>query len=255
MCHQVTWTWRGSSWLMATQSAWTGCASAMTAVRRWSWRRRQIWRRRSVCSDSSCRSSLSLLSQRPSRGTYYSYTKVCDQEGFSSPLTSALSYCPCCLFTPAPSVHIIRPTNTKVVLLLPPCDTRSQFNYSHQHNYWKTRGILVPVIMDMSTHSHKSLLLLGFCFSSSPCPLWPPLLSQIIYSNPLVMIVLVLVAAIQMTAVGGVFKYSPCSILLNNGNTRISFSPRGLNIYDNPQAIHSVVSPNTLLNVIFVTTY
>lgn len=74
---QVTWTWRGSSWWTATRSAWIGCVSAMTAVRRWSWRRRRTWRLQSVCSGSSCRSSPSQLSRQRSRGTYCSYTKVC----------------------------------------------------------------------------------------------------------------------------------------------------------------------------------
>lgn len=76
--HQVIWTWRGSSWLMATQSVWIGCVSATTTVRRWSWRRRPTWRPRSVCCDSSCRSCLSLLYQQRYRDTYCSYTKVCD---------------------------------------------------------------------------------------------------------------------------------------------------------------------------------
>lgn len=91
MCYQVIWTSRVSSWLMATQNAWIGCVSVMTVVRRWSQRRRRTWHQQSVCSDSSCRSFLSQLSQLQYRDTYYSCTKVCDR--FCFPITDAVPFC------------------------------------------------------------------------------------------------------------------------------------------------------------------
>lgn len=45
------------------------------------------------------------------------------------------------------------------------------------------------------------LLCFHFCSSSLPCPLLPLFLSQIIYSNPLVMMMVVPVAVMQITAV------------------------------------------------------